>query len=85
MPSSLETATCFVGSGPEAVRTTDDHAVLHSQLHEYIAQGKNLGREFLARYHHLAVLVAALLFVGKLVFELQGASIRPEHLLGQKI
>ena len=50
-----------------------------------MAAGADLRQEHLVRHRHLAVLVAALLFVGDLVFDLQRAGARLDHLLGEQI
>ena len=50
-----------------------------------MAARADLGQEHLVRHGHLAVLVAALLFVGDLIFDLQGARTCFDHLLCEKI
>ena len=50
-----------------------------------MAAGANFRQEHLVRHRHLAVLVAALLLVRDLVFDLQGAGARLDHLLGEQI
>ncbi len=50
-----------------------------------MAAGADLRQEHLVRHSHLAVLVAALLFVGDLIFDLQSARARFDHLLGEQI
>ena len=69
----------------EAVGAGDDDAVLDAQFHEGVAAGADLGEEVLVRDGDLAVLVTALLLVGDLVLDLQGAGTRLDHLLGQEV
>ena len=72
-------------AGAQAVGAGDDDAVVHAQFQEGVADGAHLGQEVLVRHGDLAVLVAALLLVGDLVFDLDGAGARLDHLLGQQI
>ena len=73
-----ETGTQRVGAG-------HDDAVFDAQFEEGMAAGADLRQEHLVRHRHLAVLVAALLFVGDLIFDLQRARTRFDHLLGEQI
>ncbi len=50
-----------------------------------MAAGPDLRQEHLVRHGDLAVLMAALLFVGDLIFDLQGARACLDHLLGEQI
>ena len=72
-------------AGAERIGAGDDDAVLHAKFKEGVAAGAHLGEEDLVRHGDLAVLVAALLFVGHLVFDLQRAGARLDHLLGEQI
>ena len=58
-------------AGAQGVGTGDDHAIVHAQLEEGVAYGIDLGEEVDVRNGDLAVLVAALLLVGHLVFDQQ--------------
>jgi hypothetical protein len=73
-----ETGTQRVGAG-------HDDPVFDSQFEEGMAAGPDLRQEHLVRHGHLAVLVAALLFVGDLIFDLQRARTCFNHLLGEQI
>ena len=79
------TAICWVRPAPSEFGAGDDDAVLDAQLEEGVAAGAHLRQEDLVRHGHLAVLVAALLFVGDLVFDLQRAGAGLDHLLGEQI
>ena len=72
-------------AGAKAVGAGDDDAVFHAQFQECVTDGADLGDEVLVRHGHLAILVAALLFVRHLIFDLQRASAGFDHLLGQQI
>ena len=72
-------------AGAERVGAGDDDAVFDAEFEEGVAAGADLRQEHLVRHGHLAVLVAALLFVGDLVFDLQRAGTRFDHLLGEQI
>ena len=72
-------------AGAERVGAGHDDAVFDAQFEERVAAGANLREEHLVRHGDLAVLVAALLFVRDLVFDLQGAGARLDHLLGEQI
>ena len=72
-------------AGAERVGAGDDDAVFDAQFQEGVAAGAHLGEEVLVRHGDLAVLVAALLFVGHLVLDLQRAGARLDHLLGEQI
>ncbi len=69
----------------EGVGAGDDHAVVHAQFQEGVAHRADLGQEVLMGNRDLAVLVAALLLVGHLVLDLDGAGARLDHLLGQQV
>ena len=69
----------------QGVGARDDDAVIDAQLHERITHGANLGEKVFVRHGDLAVLVTALLFVGHLVFDLDAASTRFDHFLGQQV
>ena len=72
-------------AGAERVGAGDDDAVLDAKLKERVAAGAHFREEDFMRHGDLAVLVAALLFVGHLVFDLQRAGARRDHLLGEQI
>ena len=72
-------------AGAERVGAGDDDAVFDAEFEEGVAAGADLREEHLVRHGDLAVLVAALLFVGDLVFDLQGAGAGFDHLLGEQI
>ncbi len=81
---------CAVGdllrqAGAERIGAGDDDAVIDAELQKGVAAGADLGDELLMRDRDLAVLVAALLFVGNLVFDLQRAGAGLDHLLCEKI
>ncbi len=69
----------------QAVGAGNDDAVFHAHFQEGVTDSADLGDEILVRHGHLAVLVAALLFVGNLVLDLQGAGAGLDHFLGQQI
>jgi hypothetical protein len=69
----------------ERVGARDDHALVHAEFEERIAHRPDLGDEVLVRNGDLAILVAALLFIGNLVFDLDAAGARLDELLGQQI
>ena len=72
-------------AGAQGVGARDDHAVIHAQFQERVADRVDLGQEVLVGNRHLAVLVAALLGVGYLVLDLDGAGARLDHFLGQQV
>jgi len=72
-------------AGAERVGAGHDDAVLDAEFEEGMAAGPDLRQEHLVRHRHLAVLVAALLFVGDLIFDLQRARAGFDHLLGEQI
>ena len=72
-------------AGAERVGARDDDAVVDAEFEEGVAERANLREEVLMRNRDLAVLVAALLFIGHLVFDLQGAGARFDHLLGEQV
>ena len=72
-------------TGAQRVGTGHDHAVFDAEFEEGVAAGANFRQEHLVRHGHLAVLVTALLFVGDLVFDLQGACACFDHLLCEQI
>ena len=84
-PGLWLTAICWVRPAPSESVRVDDDAVFDAELEEGVAAGADLGQEDLVRHRHLAVLVAALLLVGDLVFDLQGAGAGLDHLLGEQI
>ena len=69
----------------QGVGTSNDHAVVDAQLEECVANSVDLGQEVGVRNGDFTVLVAALLLVGNLVFDLDAASTRFDHLLGQQV
>ena len=69
----------------ERVGARNNDAIVDPEFEEGVADGANLGEEVLVRHRDLAVLVAALLFVGHLVFDLQRAGACLDHLLGQQV
>ena len=60
-----------------------NHAIFYAQLQEGIAHGVDLRQEVFVGNGDLAILVAALLLVGDLVFELDTASARLNEFFGQ--
>ena len=72
-------------AGAQRVGTCDDHAVVDAQFEEGVANGSDLGEEVGVRNGHFTVLVAALLLVGNLVFDLDAASACFDHALGQQV
>ena len=72
-------------TGTQRVGTGHDDAVFDAELEEGVAAGANLGQEDFVRHSHLAVLMAALLFVRDLIFDLQRARTGFDHLLGEQI
>ena len=72
-------------AGAQRVGAGHDDAVVHAQFEERVAHGADLREEVLVRHGDLAVLVAALLFVRHLVFQLNAAGARFDHLLGQQV
>ena len=72
-------------AGAERVGAGDDDPVVNAQFHEGVPDRADLREEVLVRNGDLAVLVAALLFVGHLVFDLQRAGAGFDHLLGKQI
>jgi hypothetical protein len=75
----------LVKAGAEAVGAGDDHAIINAEFHERVADSADLREEVLVRHGHLAVLVAALLFVRDLVLDLDAAGARFDELLGEEI
>ena len=72
-------------TGAQRVGAGHDDAVFDAEFEEGMAAGPDLRQEHLVRHGHLAVLMAALLFVGDLIFDLQGARACFDHLLGEQI
>ena len=72
-------------AGAKAVGAGDDDAIVHAQLLKRQTAGAQLFDEILARHGDLAVLVAALLGVRDLVFDLQRAGAGLDQFLGQQI
>ena len=72
-------------AGAERVGTGHDQALVHAQFEEGVTHGADLGEEVFMRHGDLAVLVAALLFVGHLVFDLDAAGACLDHLLGHQV
>ena len=69
----------------ERVGAGHDDAVVDAKLEERVAAGADLRDEHFMRHGDLAVLVAALLLVRHLIFDLQGAGACFDHLLGEQI
>ena len=69
----------------QRVGAGDDDAVFHAQFQERVTHRADLREEVLMRHGHFAVLMAALLFVGHLVLDLQRAGAGLDHLLGQEV
>src|SRR5690606_6283595 len=69
----------------EGVGTGNDHAVVNAQLQKRVTDRVDLGEEVLVRNGNLAVLVATLLLVGDLVFDLDTAGTGFDHFLGQQV
>ena len=84
-PGSLDDGDLLGQAGAQRVGAGDDDAVIDAQFEEGVAAGADLGEEVLVRNGDLAVLVAALLFVGHLVLDLEGAGAGLDHLLGEQI
>ena len=72
-------------AGAERVGAGHDDAVFDAEFEEGVAAGTDFRQENFVRHRHLAVLVSALLFVGDLIFDLQGARTGFDHLLGEQI
>ncbi len=72
-------------AGAERVGAGHDDAVFDAQFEERVAAGANLRKEDVVRHGHLAVLMSALLFVRDLVFDLERASARFDHLPGEQV
>jgi hypothetical protein len=72
-------------AGAQRVGARHDEAVVDAQLQEGVAHGADLGQEVFVRHGDLAVLVAALLLVRHLVFDLDAAGARFDHLLGHQV
>ena len=72
-------------AGAQGVGTGNDHTIVHAQFEEGVTHGADLGQEVLVGNGYLAVLVTALLLVGYLVLDLDGAGARLDHLLGQEV
>ena len=75
----------FGEAGAERVGARDDDPVFHAHFEEGHAAGADLLEEVFMRHGDLAVLVAALLFVRHLIFDLQRAGARFDHLLGEQV
>ena len=84
-PGSLRHGDLLGQAGAQRVGAGDDDAVVDAQFEEGVAAGADLGEEVLVRNGDLAVLVAALLFVGHLVFDLERAGAGFDHLLGEQV
>src|SRR5690606_28413571 len=69
----------------EAVGTGNDHAVVNAQLQKRVTDRVVRGEEVFLRIGNLAVLVAILLLVGDLVFDLDTAGNGLDHFLGQQV
>ena len=72
-------------AGAERIGAGDDDAVFHTHFEEGMAAGTDLLEEVFVRHGDLAVLVAALLFVRHLIFDLERAGPRFDHLLGEEV
>src|SRR5690606_8688845 len=72
-------------AGTQGVGTSNDYTVVDTQFQEGVANGSDLGEEVGMRNGNFAVLVAALLLVGYLVFDLDAAGTRFDHALGQQV
>ena len=72
-------------AGAFGVGTGNDHAVVHAQLQERVANRVDLGDEVGVGNGHFTVLVATLLLVGHLVLDLDAARARFDQLLGQQV
>src|SRR3990167_3305993 len=69
----------------QGVGTCNDNAVVDAQLEECVANSVDLGQEVGVSNGHFTVLVAALLLIGNLVFDLDAASTRFDHFLSQQV
>src|SRR5690554_169039 len=69
----------------QRVGTSNDNTVIHTQLKERQAYSVDLGQEVGVRNGYFTVLVSTLLLVRNLVFDLDAASTRFDHLLGQQV
>src|SRR5690606_10968494 len=72
-------------AGTQGVGTSNDYTVVDTQFQEGVANGSDLGEEVGMRNGNFAVLVAALLLVGYLVFDLDAAGTCFDHALGQQV
>src|SRR5690554_435365 len=72
-------------SGTQGVGAGNDDAVVNTQLQECVTQCVQLGDEVGVGNGHFTVLVATLLLVGNLVFDLQGTGTSFDHLLGHQV
>jgi hypothetical protein len=72
-------------AGAQRVGAGDDDAVVDAEFEEGVPHGVDLREEVLVRHGDLAVLVAALLLVGDLVLDLDGARAGLDHLLGEQV
>ena len=72
-------------AGAQRIGTGNNDTVIHAQLQECIAHRVDLGQETCVRHGDLAILMAALLDVRDLVFDLDGTGAGLDHLLGQEI
>ena len=75
----------FGEAGTQRVGTRHNHAVGYAQFHKGIAHGVDFGQEVGVGHGDFAVLVAALFFVGNLVFNLNTAGAGFNHLFGQQV
>src|SRR3546814_7429012 len=69
----------------QRIGARDDDPVLDAQFQKGVAAGADLRDEILVRNGDLAILVAALLFIRHLIFDLKRAGTRLDHLLGEEI
>ena len=78
--TSLNECDLLGQAGAQRIGAGDDDAVVDPHLDEGVTAGANLREEVLVRHGDLAVLVTALFFIGDLVFDLQRAGARLDHL-----
>src|SRR6202000_1528854 len=84
-PGLWLTAICWVRPAPsESVRVTTMASSMPGSRKAW-RQVRDFAREHLVRHRSLAVLIAALLLIGNLVFDLQRAGACLDHLLGEQI
>ena len=67
------------------VSTCNDNTVVNAQFQESVTQSAQLSVEVVVRYGYFTVLVTTLLLVSNLVFDLQAASTRFDHLLSHQV